>query len=391
MPRPTLARLAVLAVATSAVLSSGARAQRLNLSATLNELEAAVRRDSNDAAAHYNVGLGYWKAKRWSDVERSFRTAIAIEYRFALAHLGLAFLQSARLDALAEQERKSGDTTLVSAAVEERHRLYRRAIMFDPFVDHRLAGAIPRPRRLRGLILIVFWSEYGQALRDLADGKDEQAFRRLDRVVLEHGSQRDTAPPGLLWFHALASVRTNRLDDASQDLEALVKRSERQERDATAWELETNDYRYALGILRQRAGRWDDAERLYRTVLGEDIGLYMARVRLGDVHEERGAWELAIAEREQALALNPEDPTSLLELGVTLGKAGRLAAADSVLRDALARAPRDARPLYYRGLVAVARNRADEARAAFETFIAVAPSRYADRIADARRRLDALP
>jgi tetratricopeptide (TPR) repeat protein len=210
-------------------------------------------------------------------------------------------------------------------------------------------------------------------------------------LVLEHGSQRDTAPRGLLWFHALASVRTDQLDEAAQDLEALVAQSERQERDSTAWDLETNDYRYALGILRQRMRRFDDAERLFRLVLGEDFGLYMAHVRLADVLEARQAWDAALVEREEALLLNPDDPTSLLELGLTLGRAGRLAAADSVLRAAAAAAPRDARPLYYLGLVASARNRPDEARRALEAFLALAPSRQADRIVDARRRLNALP
>jgi tetratricopeptide (TPR) repeat protein len=383
--------MSALALAAIAALRDPIAAQRLKLPVSLKELEEAARRDSNDAVAHYNVGLGYWNAKRWSDVERSFRTAIAIEYRFALAHLGLSFLQTARLDELADQERKSGDTTLVSAALEERGRLYRRAIMFDPFVDHRLAGGIPRPRALRGVILIWFWTDYGEALQDLADGKDERAYERLHKMLLEHGSQRDTAPRGLLWIHALASVRTGRPDDAAQDLEALVAQSERRERDSTAWELETNDYRYALGILRQRMGRLDDAEELYRIVLGEDLGLYMAHVRLADVLEARSAWDLAIKEREEALVLNPDDPTSLLELGLTLGRAGRLAAADSVLRAAAAAAPRDARALYYLGLVASARNRPAEARQALEAFVALAPSRYADRIADARRRLDALP
>lgn len=391
MLRPSLLRAGALCLVAIAALSTPAGAQRLKLSASLKELEAAARRDSNDAAAQYNVGLGYWKEKRWSDVERSFRTATGIEYRFALAHLGLSFLQSARLEDLADQERKSGDTTLVSAAVEERHRLYRRAIMFDPFVDHRLAGAIPRPQ-VRGMFLFFLtWSDYGQALDDLAEGKDEPAFRRLERMVQEHGSQRDTAPQGLLWFHALASVRTNRLDDASQDLVALVRQSERRESDSTAWELETNDYRYSLALLRQRTGQLDEAERLYRVVLGEDIGMYMAHVRLGDIHEARGVWAAALAERESALALNPDDPTSLMELGVTLGKAARLAAADSVLRLAAAAAPRDTRVLYYLGIVAAARHHTPEARSALEAFIALAPSRYSNQIADARRRLDALP
>jgi len=386
-------RLLVVALGAGALAACPAQAcaQRIKLSASFKDLQQVARRDSNDAAAHYNLGLAYWNRKRWDEVERAFRTAVDIEYRFALAHLGLSFLQSARLEEVADRERKLGDSTLVTAAVEERRRLYQRAIMFDPFVDHRLAGAIPRPRALRGMILIRFWSGYGQALTDLADGKEEQAYRRLSKVLDAYGTQRDTAPAGLLWLHALASVRTDRPEEASPDLEALVKQAERRETDSTAMDLRAKEYRYALALLRQRTGQIDEAEGLYRDVLGEDLGMYMVHVRLADLYETGGAWDLALAEREEALALNPDDPTSMLELGLTLGKAGRLAAADSALRAAARAAPRDARVPYYLGLVAVARHQPDVAREAFERFLALAPSRYADRIADARRRLDALP
>ena len=379
-----------VAMAALPAAAANAPAQRIKLPASLKNLQQTVDRDSNDAAAHYNLGLAYWNQKRWDDVERAFRTAIDIEYRFPLAHLGLSFLLSARLDELAERDQKSGVSTLLMAAVESR-RLYQRAIMFDPFVDHRLAGAIPRPRALRGMIFIRIWSDYGQALAELADGKDEQAYRRLAKVIEEYGDQRDTAPAGLLWFHALASVRTNRLDEASPDLEALVKQAIREETDSTATDLRAKEYRYALALLRQRTGQLAEAEGLYRAVLGEDLGMYMVHVRLADLYESRSAWDMALAEREEALALNPDDPTSMLELGLTLGKAGRLAAADSALHAAARAAPRDARVPYYLGLVADARNRPAEARAAFERFLALAPSRYADRITDARRRLNALP
>lgn len=388
------ARRFLAAAATMAALATSpvpAGAQKIKLPASLRDLEQTARRDSNDAAAHYNLGLAYWNQRRWDDVERAFRTAIAIEYRFALAHLGLSFLQSARLDELADRERKLGDTTLVTTAVDERRRLYQRAIMFDPFVDHRLAGAIPRPRALRGMILIRLWSDYGQALGDLLEGKDEQAYRRLDQMLEEYGLQRDTAPAGLLWFHALAAVRTDRAHQATPDLEALVRRADRGEADSTTSDLRAKEYRYALALLRQRTGDLGAAEALYRQVLGEDLGLYMVHVRLADIYEARERWHRAVAEREEALALNPDDPTSLLELGLTLGKAGRLAAADSTLAAAGAAAPRDARVPYYQGLVAAARGRPADARAAFERFLSLAPARYAERIADARRRLDALP
>jgi hypothetical protein len=52
------------------------------------------------AAAHYNVALGYWNEKRLDDAERSPKTAIAIEPRFAPAHLRQVAIARERLTKL---------------------------------------------------------------------------------------------------------------------------------------------------------------------------------------------------------------------------------------------------------------------------------------------------
>jgi tetratricopeptide (TPR) repeat protein len=390
--RPARGRLRPMLAAVLGLAAPGlVWGQKLKLSASVGELEERARVDSNDAAAHYNLGLGYWSKKRWDDVEREFRTAISIEYRFALAHLGLSFLQTARLDELSDRERKTGAAGLSDSAMRERRALYRRAIMFDPFVDHRLAGAIPTPRWLRGFLILRVWSSYGSALEDLAVGREERAYERLSKLLRAQPGGRDSASDGLLWLHTLAAVRTDRVDEGCVDLERLLGRAEQAERDSLRTELVANDYRYALAVLRQRAGRVEEATQLLRGVLVEDLGMYMAHVRLADLLEVQRRWLEAVEERRQAIELNPDDPTSLMELAITLGKAGQPAAADSVMREAARAAPRDSRPLYYLGMVAMAANRPDAAREAFSRFLALAPSRYAPQIADAKRRLDALP
>jgi Flp pilus assembly protein TadD len=116
----------------------------------------------------------------------------------------------------------------------------------------------------------------------------------------------------------------------------------------------------------------------------------MAHVRLADLLEANRRWEEALVERRMARELNPDDPTLLMEEAITLGKAGRLGDADSVMQEAVRAAPRDARPLYYLGVVATAAHRTSEAREAFARFLALAPTRYAVEIADAKRRLDGL-
>src|SRR5438552_18156194 len=88
------AGLVLAVLATAAPLA----AQRIRLPAKLSELETRARQDSNDAAAQYNVALGYWNDKRWDDADSALRRAIRIEPQFAMGYLGLGRLVFARRD-----------------------------------------------------------------------------------------------------------------------------------------------------------------------------------------------------------------------------------------------------------------------------------------------------
>ena len=59
----------VLSAAFLAFAPGRAPAQHIKLSASLDNLEKTARADSNDPAAHYNLALAYWNAKRWDDAD----------------------------------------------------------------------------------------------------------------------------------------------------------------------------------------------------------------------------------------------------------------------------------------------------------------------------------
>ncbi|HXF95354.1 MAG TPA: tetratricopeptide repeat protein [Gemmatimonadales bacterium] len=143
-------------------------------------------------------------------------------------------------------------------------------------------------------------------------------------------------------------------------------------------------------MLDQRAGRPADALSRYREVVEQDIGFYMAHVRMAEIHEGAARWDRAVEARRHALNANPDDPSLMLDLGVTLAKAGRLADAEEALRQALEANPRDARVPYYLGVVQQQLGEAADAAASFRRFLTLAPSRYDRQIADARRRLASL-
>jgi tetratricopeptide (TPR) repeat protein len=154
--------------------------------------------------------------------------------------------------------------------------------------------------------------------------------------------------------------------------------------------LRTNEVRYLLAVMKERAGQTNEAIRLYRETLENDAGLYMAHVRLAGIYEGHGMWDQAIAERQHAVDANPDDASLVLDLGVTQAKAGRGPDAAKNLQQAMEANPRDVRAAYYLGVLSQQLDRKTDARTALTSFLSAAPSRFQRQIEDARQRLSAL-
>ena len=88
-----------------------------------------------------------------------------------------------------------------------------------------------------------------------------------------------------------------------------------------------------------------------------------------------------------AVDANPDDASLLLDLGVTLGKAGVMPQAETPLLRAPAASPCDCRPCFWLGLARTEEGEKPEARESNTHFLALAPSRHNRQIGTARDRL----
>src|SRR4051812_8681195 len=88
-------RFTAIAITLLVVGARPSAGQRLKITSSVPALEEAARRDSTDAAAHYNLALGYWTKSKWDEADSALRRALAIDPRFASAYLALAFLPQA--------------------------------------------------------------------------------------------------------------------------------------------------------------------------------------------------------------------------------------------------------------------------------------------------------
>jgi len=393
-----MSRFAVVLVSLSLSLCGTAVQAQFKLPMKLEELERRARADSNDPAAHFNVALAYWNAKRWQDADHALRTAIMLDPRFAPAYVALNYLPYAQRSSLWDELRENRIPNEWKARVEESDQFFRHAYMIDPFVELR-SGDVVQPRSTAYLEELEAY--YGEHVRDFFEGLDlyfqakyQDAFERLTRVINELDGDRypDRVPTTVFWWHGLASARVEKWDDALIDFDKLVDRSLAPTRGDSLvhFPLRTNEFRYILAYVKQRSGKVNEAIDLYREAITNDIGLYMAHVRLADMYEAAQMMPQAIKSRQNAVNANPDDESLQLDLGKTLANAGRSQEAVTALRQASSANPRDPRPPFYLGMVLEQLGQKEEARAAFTQFTALAPSRYDRQIAIAKQHLDAL-
>lgn len=369
----------------------------------VDSLELRARTDSNDAVTHYSLAMAYWERKRFDEAERSLRQALALAPQYADAPLALAMLPEARGEGYWKKREKSEGKAAVSEVFHESVRYFRRAYLLNPLVELKLLGkaeAITSGFFVTGSGLVIrvmpwYAEELRKGVNEIRQGRHDRGFARLQKLYDDERAGTDAANLGetVLWYHGLAAAHLGRHETAIHDFALLTGRAvaREAERPEDAPPLAANDYRFILATMYFLGGRGDAALQTFRRALEFDLGLYQAHMQIARIHESGEQWDEAVSAWNAAIAINPDDPTLEIDLGASLARAGRLEEAAEQLNLAVERNPRDARAPYLLALVNRQLERPDAAKAAYRQFLAVAPSRFADQIAEARAHLAESP
>ncbi len=130
---------------------------------------------------------------------------------------------------------------------------------------------------------------------------------------------------------------------------------------------------HSLGVKLEKAGRYDDAMKLYRAALKNGVDNGRLHSRLGDLLVRAGKKAEAIPEYEQAVRMNPGDVTSQRNLATVYLEQGRLADAERILKGILAIDPANAAAENELGVLAIQRQDGDAARGYFEKAVELDP------------------
>lgn len=396
MVRPVIPCLLALLLA-GAPLS----AQRIKLPMKLPQLEAVASRDSNDAAAHYNLALGYWNEKRFDDAEAQLRQAVQLDARFPEAHLALAFLPYARRPKLLDEEYENRIPKEWEESVVQSDHEYRHAFLISPAVDIRIIGAINRRMNIDfndlknySEVLALFFKGF----EDCQQGDYKNGYGRFATLIREIDGDRypRRIPGSVLWYQGLAAAHIQKFDVAVNNFRLLLDRNIDYEKDheneLTRVPLRTNEYRYFLAYMYHLAGQTDSALVLYQEALDNDIGLYMAHVQIANIYEQQRNYTRAIEARRRAVNANPDDPSLLRDLGVTLGKSGQWIEAVEALKQARAGNPRDYMAPFWLGIAQAQMGKNAEAKATLQQFLDMVPQheRFEKPVAYAREQMAGL-
>ena len=365
---------------------------------SIQQLEARAAADSNDPVVYYDLGRAYFDKQRYDDAERSWRGAISLAPQFAQAYLALAVLPQARGDNHWKRVARERGDSAVQAVFNEGYHFFQRAFLIDPLVD---LSILPRAEErvsisIQGRNHFVWWAfPLTKGINELRTGRHEAALERFTGIIEDRrsGPESRYAPEPAYWYRALTAARLGRYAEAVEDYWLLVQRlvEHENEEETHIVPLLTNQYRYLLATMLYLDGRHDQAIPVFRRTLEFDAGLYQSHIQLARMHEAAGQWEAALDERRQAIAINPDDPSLMVDLGASLIRAGRAGEAETTLQEAAAAAPRDARAWYLLGQVAAHQGHNDLARQAYTQFLAVAPSRFEEQRTEVRTLLAGMP
>jgi tetratricopeptide (TPR) repeat protein len=338
--------------------------------------------DTNDPLAYYHLGDSL-RYRQPGTADRAFYWAARLDPTFAEAYF--ARWRLLRRD-YTQREMPDGSIREIfrvkPSMVGATDSLLAIAIAYSPFLD----GAFDIPSS------IVNMSER-MASRDPALAGMRSFGLRDYRAAVAQWSKAIREDPKQSMLHiprAHAWVRLQELDSAIADLTQLAQRLESVAHDSLMKVYLSKEFLYyAIGMLHGSRGRYPEARAAFEQALAENLGFYMAHVRLSGTLVALHDTATALSELETAILIRPDDPLVLIYDGNLLVSTGRVADGEKRIRAALQADSNFALPHIFLGMAAEARHDTAAARAQYTDYLARAPRGATER-AWARSQLKTL-
>lgn len=329
--------------------------------------------DPNDALSYYRLGDSVRRVLPGL-ADQAFYWALRLDPTFADAYFARWTLLRREFP---WREMPDGSIRRIFAvhagAALATDSLLNLAIAYSPFLE----GSLDFPRWIISV-------DERRAERDpVMAGMRAYGLRDYHKAVSEWATALRKEPKAVLLHvpRAYAWVRLNEPDSAINDLTLLVKHLELVQRDSSVATYYSKEYLYyAIGMLHATKLRYEEARAAFEQALIENLGFYMAHVRLAGTAALLEDTTTALNELQTATLIRSDDPLALVYHASLLISAGHLGDAEQKLRAAL-RADSDyALPHVFLGLAAETRHDTTTARAEYGLYLARAPRSATERV-----------
>lgn len=358
--------------------------QRPAAEALLEQIES---RAGNDPRTAFSVGMAYVHWERYEAAEKAFSAALQLApTNFeVLYNLGLAALHARHFERAAEVfeialRQKPNDVD----ALYNLARAYASAGNEDQAITFLVQAEGLAPARTD---ILLFLAQTASSLGYSADAAatldkylklqpNDDVARRERGFALAHTAKQNEALEDLRWYarkhpkdarglYELGIAETVRERD-----KALAHLTQ-----AVALDPNLSAARYARAILNAQEGKPNESIADLKIVIQRDPKDYHALDALGKDYLALDKTAEAVAALDQALALAPSDPKTLLHYSQALMRAGRSEEAGVVVQRFRALGPQDTRARPYGGLL---------------DFLSLPPQEQSERYLDNVRRRVAL-
>ena len=329
--------------------------------------------DRNNAVVHYRIGEDALRHRPYN-ADESFLWASRLNpvwalplYGRAVAQEGIRY-QTAMLAAmLREPPEEPG-----RAQLHFLDSLLFAAYTRDPFLDRRIDRLLAEGQERKTHLRV----RMGNRKVNLPDevGLGETEFLERDYVgATENWGKALKEMPDLLPLHtwrAEAFYALKKYDSAAMELDLLANKITTREEKELVFEFQSKSIAiYSLGVLQVQLNQLSTARTTFQRALTEDLGLYMAHVRLAGLSLLTADTASAVTELGAAVDLNETDASIIFQYGYVLIAAGRYNDAIVELRKGIAANPWFALPYLYLGRVLDAQGKTTEAIAAYQGYI----------------------
>jgi tetratricopeptide (TPR) repeat protein len=335
--------------------------------------------DPNDAVSYYRLGDSV-RLRLPGLADRAFYWALRLDPSMAEAYFARWDLRRRRSPWREFQDRvlRRTDERLPNerAALDS---LLFSGLAYNPFGDGSLemsAWVLHLDEQLAA----------GEAVRTGMRAYERHNYRR----AVDDWGKVLRKEPRAVWLRvprAYAWVRLGESDSAITDLTALANRIERSERESTRLPYTSKYFLYyTIGILQAGRKRYPEARVAYEQALVDNLGFYMAHVRLSAAAMLMHDTTTAINELATATFIRGDDPVALVYYGSVLIGVGQLDEAERQLRASLSADSDYALPRAFLGVLAEERHDTVAARDAYRDYLSRA-SRSAPERSWATERL----